>query len=250
MSKKIRGKIYRQVENRRTLNFSLNNKSYFIKLHLGVGWREIIKNYLQLRKPIFGAENEWLGVNKLQQLGVDTMNVVAYGMRGSNPATIESFIITEDLQGTVSLEDYCKAWEKQKPDFILKKNLIEKIATVSKVLHENGVCHRDFYICHFLMHTNSLDASNNPKLSLIDLHRSIIKKNLSTRWKRKDLAGLYFSAMDIGLTRRDLYRYIKIYYGTDLRSIFEASTQKNEFMSKVSAQAHSMYERLKDKVDN
>ena len=38
----------------------------------------------------------------------------------------------------------------------------------------------------------------------------------------KDLAALYFSAMNIGLTQRDFLRFIKNYRGRELREIFKS----------------------------
>jgi heptose I phosphotransferase len=43
---------------------------------------------------------------RLTELGVDTMRAVAYGERGSNPARRQSFMITEELAPTISLEDF------------------------------------------------------------------------------------------------------------------------------------------------
>ena len=43
----IQGEVYREPRgaNRRTLRFELNGQGYFLKLHWGVGWREILKNF-------------------------------------------------------------------------------------------------------------------------------------------------------------------------------------------------------------
>jgi len=237
----LQGKVYREVKNRRTIQFSLNGKSYFLKLHRGVGWSEIVKNLGQLRLPVLGARNEWDALKKLHKLGVDTMEVVGYGIKGHNPAKQQSFIITTDLNKTVSLEDFCKDWQQSKPQVRLKRNLIYKVAGVSKILHQNNICHRDFYICHFLLHTPTLDQDLDPKLSLIDLHRALIKNRLSRRWVEKDLSGLYFSAMDIGLTRNDLYRFIKTYSGDSLR---ECLNNYVGFWDKVDAKAKKMHKRL------
>lgn len=237
----IRGTVYRQVRGRKTLQFEMNGNSYFIKIHLGVGWAEIIKNLLQLRLPITSAENEWRAINLLRSLGIDTMTVVAYGKKGLSPASTMSFIVTEDLQNTTSLEDFCASWAKQKPDFLLKKKLIEKIAEVSRTMHTNGLCHRDYYICHFLLHTNKDFNAENPRLSLIDLHRALIKKNLGSRWIEKDIAGLFFSAMDIGLTQRDLYRFMKYYKQRSLRDVLN---QDAGFWKKINSKAHSLYKKI------
>ena len=69
----MEGKVYRDVQGRKTLQFALGGKSYFIKNHFGVGWKEIFKNLVQLRLPILGAENEWRAISKLKSLGLATM---------------------------------------------------------------------------------------------------------------------------------------------------------------------------------
>ena len=68
------GEMFRDIDNRRTLRFSLGGRRYFLKAHYGVGWKEIIKNLLQFRLPVLGARNEWRAIRRLQELGVDTMD--------------------------------------------------------------------------------------------------------------------------------------------------------------------------------
>ena len=239
----IEGKIYREVKNRKTLQFSLNGRSYFLKMHFGVGWAEIFKNILQLRLPITSAENEWNAVNRLHDLSIDTMTVVAYGKRGLSPAALQSFIITEDLHNTVSLEEFCARWPDQTPAFAVKSGLIYKVARAARAMHTNGICHRDFYICHFLLHKGGDGEFINLKsrLSLIDLHRALIKENLGSRWIEKDIAGLYFSCMEIGLTQRDLFRFMCTYKGKGLRETLEEDAQ---FWKQVTLKATALYEKL------
>ncbi len=233
----IQGEVFRNVPRRKTLRFALDEASFFIKIHSGVGWREIFKNLTQGKLPVLGASNEYQAIRKLEDLGVDTMTVCGFGERGLNPATKQSFIITEELKNTVSLEDYCVDWPRQKPDFIFKKTLIEKIAVITRQLHENGVNHRDFYICHFLLDMKLLD-SGHLTLYLIDLHRAQIRNKTPERWLLKDLAGLYFSAMDIGLTQRDLFRFLKNYRGVAIRTILD---KEKPFWDKVQKKAEKLY---------
>ncbi len=219
---KLQGEVFRQLEARKTLRFHQNDKTFFVKIHRGVGWYEIIENLIRLRKPVLGAQNEYLAIKKLKSLGIDTMTTVAYGCRGNNPARQQSFIVTEDLIDTISLEDLCKQWPNHPPSFRLKTNLVLHLADVSRRLHENGVNHRDYYICHFLLaipHGVEHIDPDNFVLSLIDLHRTQIRAKTPLRWIRKDLAGLYFSALEApcGLTRRDVFRFIKVYTGLPLR---------------------------------
>jgi heptose I phosphotransferase len=212
---RLEGEIFRSVKTRRTFRFELNGKSYFAKIHHGIGWGEIVKNLLQFKRPVLGARNEYEAIRRLEKLDVATMKVAAFGARGRNPAKIESFIITEELTNTVSLEDFCRDWKTMPQPFALKLALIRYVAEVSRKLHRNGVNHRDYYICHFLL-KQMLPVI---QAHLIDLHRAQLRRETPRRWAVKDIAGLYFSAMDIGLTERDLCRFMKIYSGKTLREI-------------------------------
>ena len=217
---RLNGEIFRSVKTRRTFRFELDGKGYFAKVHLGVGWREIFKNIFQCKVPVLSARNEYEAIRRLESLGVATMHVAAFGERGWNPARIESFIITEELTDTISLEDFCRDWKTDPPPFELKLALIRYLANVSRTLHGNGVNHRDYYICHFLLDC-SRDWKEGIQASLIDLHRAQLRRKTPFRWAVKDLAGLYFSAMDLDLTRRDLFRFISLYLGKPLRAAMQ-----------------------------
>ncbi len=246
------GEIFRDIDNRRTLRFSLNDKRYFLKAHYGVGWKEIIKNLLQFRLPVLGARNEWRAIQRLQQLDVDTMTLVGYGERGLNPARRQSFVITGALEETVSLEDFCADWEEHPPatkaELRFKRALINKLAEVSRRMHESGMNHRDYYLCHFLLDRSTgamKDPVSMPRLSLIDLHRAQIRKRTPLRWIVKDIGGLYFSSMRIGLTRRDLYRFMMAYKNKCLRDTLK---DDGKFWSRCRLRAcglyHSFYHEL------
>ena len=226
------GKEYRNKEGRRTVQLVIDDKSYFLKTHRGVGWKEIFKNLLQLRLPVIGASNEYYAVKKLHAAGVDTLTPVAFGKRGLNPAQQLSFLITKDLSNTVSLEDYCADWKANPPAYAHKKALIELLARVTKAMHKAGINHRDYYLCHFLLEKNSINNITSPKCYLIDLHRAQMRTKVPQRWKIKDLAGLYFSAMDIGLSDRDLCRFINNY--SDLGLKHELKSNMQEWSSVIS----------------
>lgn len=219
----IRGDEYRNMDGRRTLRFDMLGRSYFAKLYRGIGWRRIFKSLLSLRKPpVLSARNEWLAIQKLTDLGVATMTIVGYGVRGVSPASKQSFLITQDLQGTESLEDFSRNWIEQPPDCRLKRALIKKIAQVSCTLHDNGINHRDYYLCHFLLDISAGKDNLDPQYLtpyLIDLHRVQFRSSVPRRWRIKDLAALYFSSMEIGLTQRDFYRFMCEYTQKPLAQI-------------------------------
>ncbi|MEO1889225.1 MAG: lipopolysaccharide core heptose(I) kinase RfaP [Cycloclasticus sp.] len=228
------GEMYRQVARRKTFKFNLNGNEYFAKIHNGVGWPEIIKNLVQGRKPVLGAKNEYDAIHALSKLDIKTMTLAAYGQRGSNVAELESFVITESLEPAVSLEDFCVDWAINKPTPRLKRALIKRVAMIARELHENGINHRDLYICHFLLNENELQSLtdlNELQLYLIDLHRVQLRPKTPERWLVKDLAALYFSSMDIGFTKRDFYYFVREYTKNSLKtelSINEAFWNKVE----------------------
>lgn len=235
--KRQEGEIFRSKEGRRTLRFELTEKSYFLKLHQGVGWWEIIKNLLQLRLPIIGAKNEWQAIKFLEQHQLDTMAIAAYGEQGWNPAKKLSFLITDELLDTMNLEYLGEQWRRSPPSFQTKSRLIHKLALIARKMHEGGMNHRDFYLCHFLLDhsfANTNVITDDTQLFLIDLHRAQIRSKVPERWLVKDIGSLYFSALDINLTKRDLFRFIKRYSGLPLR---EALTKQQKFWAKVDERA-------------
>ncbi len=220
----LQGQVYRELDGRKTLRFEHENKAYFAKIHYGVGWPEILKNLYQGRLPVLGAFNEYKAILRLKQLNVDTMNVVAFSKRGINPANMKSFIVTDELPNTISLEDFCSSWAIKPPSFKLKLALIRKVAQISRALHINGVNHRDFYICHFLLDISSgVDkvTPENLKVFLIDLHRVQVRRQTPYRWIVKDTGSLYFSVMNVGLTVKDIFRFMKLYQKKSLRDIIK-----------------------------
>ena len=76
----ISGHIYREVKQRKTLNFKLDEHSYFIKIHRGSTIKEILKNLLSFRLPVLDAKQEWDAIHRLEQAGVNTMDGRAFGL--------------------------------------------------------------------------------------------------------------------------------------------------------------------------
>ncbi len=163
----LQGKVYRELEGRRTLRTEVDGRGYFVKIHRGIGWGEIAKNLLTAKLPVLGARQEWQAIRRLHEAGVATMTAVAYG---------------EDKP--VSADDF--------------------------------------------------------RLSVIDLHRAQTRDATPKRWRNKDLAALYFSALDIGLTRRDKLRFLRTYFRRPLREILRDEAGLLAWMER---KAEKLYER-------
>ena len=276
-------------EGRRTVSFSHNGQRYYLKIHDGVGWKEIGKNLTSLRLPVLGAENEWKGVHHLrrltllQNIGLNTLNIAGYGTRErrfgkilNNPAKRQSLIVTDEIPRAISLEDLFKDkkfWGRNAnklPDKIcFKRWLIEQLAQTARILHNSGANHRDFYLSHFLLQRTKESHEPTPEncsLFLIDLHRMQIHKPTKSawikaivqgalklqrpqppqsvtpsRWKMRDVSGLHYSSMGLGLTKRDLIRFMSTYENISNRQVLEALQNNNRFWRKVQSRAQNLY---------
>ena len=222
IAENIEGEVFRKTANRITKEFVFEDNRYFIKLHYGVGWKEVLKNILKLRAPTISASPEWKALKKLRLLGIDCPEPVGIYSTGINPANVKSFIITKSLINTISLEEALQKDKFQKLNFSEKKEFIEKIATISRNLHSNGINHRDYYLCHFHIDEN-LDVEK--KIYLIDLHRAQLRSFVPSRWASKDIGSLIHSAMGFNLNEKDFYRFMRTYFQCSLKEALQAHSK-------------------------
>jgi len=229
------GTRFRDLNNRLTKRIQINEQNYFLKYHHGVGWKEIFKNLLHGQLPVISAHNEKQVLELLKEQGLIVPTVFGYAAKGLNPARKKSFVLLEAMEPSISLEDL--ALQQEKIGFRQKKNLITSVANIAKIIHQNGVFHRDLYLCHFLLLPSSIEA---PKLAIIDFHRARQFKKLPKRFRKKDLAGLYFSSMIANLTKHDRCRFLKTYFNCSLRDI---DTKTWHFLAEVKQRANKLYRK-------
>jgi heptose I phosphotransferase len=224
----IPGEVARRAPGRRTFRFELDGTAYYAKVHTGVGWGEILKNLLQFRAPVLGAGPEWRAALHLRYWGLGTVEPVAFGQRGRNPARLRSFVVTREIRDAVSLEPCLEAWAAGEtvrapsgaafppPGPRARFRLVEAVARTVRRLHDAGINHRDLYVCHLWLCAAS--TAEAPRLLLMDLHRAQLRDAVPERWRRKDLAALLYSVRDLRLTRAQRLRFVRAYAGTALRT--------------------------------
>ena len=232
----IEGKVFRKYENRITKQFEAQNKKYFIKFHGPVGWREIFKNLFQIKTPVIGAQREYEALNHLSKNNINCPQIKGFGKKGINPADSSSFIITEELYGTLSLEEFFLKNLHKNLSFNQKCNLIKASASIIRKMHSSGLNHRDLYLCH--LHVKEDIDFNNIKIYLIDLHRAQIRSSVPLRWTIKDLGGFFHSAIQFNFTERDFYRFLMSYFDCSLRDLFG---RHQRIIGKILDRAFSMY---------
>ncbi len=203
------GDVHRELPSRRTFRFTHQGINYFAKVHSGVGWLEMAKNWVRLRPPVLGAGDEWNALRRLQDAGLSVPAPIALEVHGWNPARQRSVIVMEALENTVTLEDLAKEAISPRD----RRRLVIRLADYIRKMHALGVNHRDLYICHFHLEHGDVTRS----LHLIDFHRAQCRAHVPYRWRVKDLGSLLFSALDARYTRPDLLCFIRRYSGLSLR---------------------------------
>ena len=231
------GEVFRKVKGRATLRVQIGGKPYFLKRHLGVGWLEILKNWMVGKRPVLGAENEYRACRHLAARNLPAPRVAAFATEGGNPARRRSFVLCEELSGHDSLEAVAAQWVHQPPSPLARRRLILAVARFVRRLHEAGVAHRDLYICHLMLDRQQW-AQGEARLAVLDLHRARLQPKLSAYWRKRDLAALLFSTLDLDLPALSRLRFLRAYTGRPLR---EAFAEQPRFWRAVARRAQALH---------
>lgn len=207
----LTGEVYRQTAHRRTLRCEIAGRGYFAKLHAGVGWRELVTGWVSLKRPVLGARDEYRACSRLADAGVLAPRVAAFGECGGSPAKRRSVVLTDALDGFVSLEEIANDWALNPRPTAVKRRLLVAVADLAARMHAAGVFHRDFYLCHLLANAAKL-ADGDVELAVIDLHRAVVSAG-DRDARVRDLAALYYSAAAVPLAPTDVARFVGAYTG-------------------------------------
>lgn len=240
----LEGETFREHKHRRTVKVDLDGRNWFLKVHGHTTWAEILKNALRLRWPTLDARPEVQAINRLTELGIPTMEIGGWGVRGRWPHRVESFLFTRSLEGFRHLDEVvreARQWsEVHKRRF--HRAMIDEIAIVSRAMHTNGVNHRDYYLCHFMLPDRDWaqwQPSDPLRLHVIDLHRAQVRRRAPWPAVAKDLSGLLFSALDADLSLTDLWRFLRLYWGANWK---QRVRQSRLFLRYVRWRALKLYQ--------
>jgi len=205
-----------------------------------------VKVYLKRysRPPILGQLRNWLShhrrrsfarmeheaAGRLAAAGINTPNTVACGEQWRNLFEHRSFLITEQVKDSRSLESQLPPCfqgpmipEKQQA----RCDFIRRLASFIARFHETGYRHRDLYLSHIF-------RSSEGDFCLIDLARAS-RPFLRRRFQVKDIAQLHYSAPAESFTRADRLRFYLAYTGR--RRLLP---RDKAFIRKVVRKAHRM----------
>ncbi|MEM8765877.1 MAG: lipopolysaccharide core heptose(I) kinase RfaP [Pseudomonadota bacterium] len=232
----LEGEVVRSVAGRETLRLQLQTGVYYLKRHRGVGLAEVLKNLLVGKMPVLGARNEFETCRLLEAQGLPAPRVAAFAESTGAPQSRCSFVLCDALLGYEDLEVRTLPWLTAAPSSREIRDLVTRIALCARDLHEAGVAHRDFYLCHLLAH----EDPGQRRLAVLDLHRARIFSTLPESWRRKDLAALLYSSLDLPVDRRSWLRFVRLYSGKPLKVAFR---EDGAFWQAVYDRACELYEK-------
>jgi hypothetical protein len=195
----------------------------FLKRYQNIPVLKQIKNWFARRKRISMADCDRIPAEILKNLGINTPKTVAFGTQWQGIFERRSFIITEKIPASHSLE-------KKLPSSFYddRKNFIESLAEFVKKFHSTGFRHRDLYLCHIFC-----DTSGN--FTLIDLSRVFSPRVFSKRFLVKDLTQLYYSSPGRSVTKADRLRFYLSYMQKD-----KISRRDKIIIRKIKSKARQM----------
>ena len=211
--------------------------AFYLKRHAPAPWKEQIKPFLRLTRPILGARNEWNAILRFHDIGIPTMTPVALGESGSS-----SFLMTNSIEGCEKLSHWMEAHHdnsnrnrnQHDPE---TDRIVDELAAIARSMHTVGMHHQDFYLTHFL---RPLQNANRP-IHVIDLGRVRKRKYLAKRWIIKDLAQLNYSAHLFSEKHRK--RFLEAYFERPLEEIDRGFIRKIQRKTAAIAR-HSRKNRL------
>jgi len=206
------GQCLRVLEDRENWRLELRGarpatRGAFLKRHHVRTWQSRIRAKWGAGPGQTAGRVEARNIRQLTAARIACMELVAYGENLQPDGWLESFVLTEELDGYEPLDDFLRrrfpagpSGGQRAADRDLHR-LIRQVADVVRKLHRAGYNHRDLYCCHFFVKES---GPGRFELKLIDLQRVEHRRRFRRRWLVKDLAQLAYSAPrgSIRLTHR------------------------------------------------
>jgi len=168
--------------------------------------RQVLNWVCHHRRSSF-ASAERRAIEQLAKAGVNVPRVVACGEQWGALFEQRSFLITEEIADSQSLERRLpECFDSTAPVTLQARRVfIRRLAEFVRRFHTTGYRHRDLYLSHIF-------CSDAGKFCLIDLARAS-RPFLQRRFQVKDIAQLHYSSPAARFSRTDRLRFYLTYAG-------------------------------------
>jgi heptose I phosphotransferase len=196
----------------------------FLKRHYSLPWW---RGLLAALFPSAGwspAIQEWHNLARAASLGVVVPGTAAVGEQIGPWGRLRSFLAVEELTDMLPLHEAIPlAAARLEPATFArwKRTLAAELARLTRILHDQRLCHKDLYLCHFFIHQQDTAALQDwpGRVCLIDLHRLSRHWWTWRLWQAKDLAQLIFSSDIEEINARDRVSFWTAYLGSERKGL-------------------------------
>ncbi len=165
-----------------------------------------LRNWLchHTRRSFARIEHET--AEQLAAAGIRTPRTIAWGEQRGGPFERRSFLMTEEIPDSQSLDrrpPACFTGPPTTANVRARREFLQRLASFIRRFHETGYRHRDLYLSHIF-------CSDSGEFCLIDMARAS-RPILQRRFQIKDLAALHYSAPAQYIARTDRLRFYLAY---------------------------------------
>jgi heptose I phosphotransferase len=206
LAKKSIARYRKRIELEATPPGAAHPVKLYLKRYNRPAWTRQVANWFVHRRRVSFAGIERDVITALAACGVNTPSIVAWGCQWGALFERRSFLMTEQVEDSDSLERRLPACFSTQTDSITlraRRRFIRSLANFIRRFHQTGYRHRDLYLSHIF-------CSTQGQFCLIDLARAF-KPLLARRFQIKDLAQLHFSAPAGVFSRTDRLRFYLAY---------------------------------------
>lgn len=172
--------------------------------------RQQNQHYRRIRAPFSGSptyEREFRNIMRYTKTGVNTLFPIYFAMKTINNHRC-AILITEELVGYKSLEEWIPYWQDHKwPSIDQRNRLFAEIATQIRLIHNAGFKHCCLYPKHILIRIDN--NFEEIEVKIIDLEKSRYYPYGSSRIRR-DLYTIKCRCI-LNWTRSDQMRFMLMY---------------------------------------
>lgn len=162
------------------------------------------------------AAVEYWAYSRLKELGIPTLNVVAFGERRAFGALLASFIVTEGVDYTIDLATFVHSvwsrWPREKRR-VTARAIAHRLLAQARTAHDAQFFHHDLKFRNILINPDGDPSS----LVLIDAPRASRMRLRQYRGVVTDLSGLSRIAISL-FSRFELMRLLHVYLGKERRA--------------------------------
>lgn len=194
------------------LDHACDLKRFYLKKH------HVRTRYNWLQRCETAARIEAEAVRRLNDDGIPTMQVAAYGEQLHSDGRLDSFLLTENLENYLPLDDFLRQNFRVRRLHVSRRRsaklvtLLDQVADVAARFHQAGYNHRDLYCCHFFVKEI---GEGEFDVRLIDLQRVQHRRRFRRRWIVKDLAQLAYSAPRDRIKCTQKLAFLRRYLGVE-----------------------------------